>query len=135
MEDIKAIEKIQRRATKMIPELKDKTYENRLRDLKLPSLVHRRRRGDMIFTYKLITEKLNISKNYFFKISHLTTRGHKYKIFKKHANKLPRINTFSNRIIKDWNALPSEIVEANSLNSFKNKLDEFWSDVIYETPF
>ena len=43
-EDIKAIEKIQRRATKMVPHLKNMSYQERLRQLKIPSLAQRRRR-------------------------------------------------------------------------------------------
>ncbi len=39
------IEKIQRRATKLIPELKNLPYDERLKSLRLPSLEHRRRRG------------------------------------------------------------------------------------------
>ena len=41
-EDITAVEKVQRKATKVVPELKDHPYETRLRALKLPSLLHRR---------------------------------------------------------------------------------------------
>ena len=43
--DIKILEKIQRRATKMTIAIKDLHYEERLKELKLPSLVYRRRRG------------------------------------------------------------------------------------------
>ena len=134
-EVVKAIEKVQRRATKLVPCLKNKTYEERLHELKLPSLVHRRRRGDMIYAYKLITGKMNIRKEDFFQMSHLTTRGHQHKIYKRHASKLPRINTFSHRIVNDWNELPAEIVEASSVNSFKNKLDQYWNNKVYDTPF
>ena len=134
-EDIKALERVQKRATKLIPKLRDMAYEDRLRELKLPSLMHRRRRGDMILVYKLLTDKINIEKNSFFQLSHLANRGHKLKIYKQHAKKLTRINNFSNRIVNDWNALPSNIAEALSLNSFKNKLDEYWSEAMYETPF
>ena len=77
-EGIKAIEKIQRRATKMVPRLKHMSYEERMRQLKIPSLAQRRRRGDMIFTYKLITGQLNITKTDFFKMSNLSTRGHQH---------------------------------------------------------
>ena len=65
-----------------------------------------------------------MNKDEFFKLSQQTTRGHPLKIYKQHATKLPRINTFSNRIINDWNELTSEIVTATSTNSFKNKLDK-----------
>jgi predicted transcriptional regulator len=36
--EIEAIENVQRRATKMLPDMKDLTHEERLRKLKLPSL-------------------------------------------------------------------------------------------------
>ena len=135
MEDIKAVERVQRRVTKMLPRLKEMTYDDRLRELNLPSLTHRRRRGDMIFAYKIVTGKMNMNKDDFFKISHLATRGHPLKIYKQHAKKLPRINTFSNRIVNDWNKLPSKIVQAKSTNSFKNELDKYWSEEMYTTPF
>ena len=54
--DIIAIENVQRRATKLVPLLKGLTYEERLRALNLP-LAHRRRRGDMIYTNKILTGK------------------------------------------------------------------------------
>ena len=128
-EDIIPIERVQRRATKLVTQYKDLPYEDRLRALNLPSLTHLRRRGDMIFTYKLMTGKTNISKDDFFTSTNVTTRGHQFKIFKRHASKLPRINTFSNRIVNDWNQLPSKIVQANSQNSFKNQLDKHWCNV------
>ena len=40
--NIEAIENVQRRATKMLPDMKDLTYEERLRKLKLLSLRNRR---------------------------------------------------------------------------------------------
>ena len=46
------LENVQRRATKLIAELRDRDYEDRLRALKLPSLYYRRPRGDMIEAYK-----------------------------------------------------------------------------------
>ena len=54
VKDISALEKVQRRATKLIPEYKDLQYEERLQRLKLFPLVKRRLRGDMITTYKII---------------------------------------------------------------------------------
>ena len=54
LQDIDRIEKIQRRATKLIPSIKHLSYEDRLRHLKLPSLVYRRKRGDMLTTYKIM---------------------------------------------------------------------------------
>ena len=85
-------------------------------------MAHRRRRGDMIYTHKIVTGKFDINKEAFFETSHLRTRGHKYKIYKEHAMKLSRIKTFSNRIVNDWNELPAEIVKADSTTPAKTNL-------------
>ena len=134
-EDIKAVETIQRRATRMIPTIKHLSYGRRLRELELPSLVHRRKRGDMIFTYKLLNDRLDMDKNDFFKVTNTGTRGHHMKIYKEHATKRSRVNMFSNRVVKNWNGLPSIVVKAETVNAFKEKLDEHWGNEIYDNPF
>ena len=48
LKDIKLIESVQRRATKIIPGMKDKDYAARLKEFKIPSMNYRRERGDMI---------------------------------------------------------------------------------------
>ena len=53
------------------------------------------------FYKELVKGRLNINKDDFLRISHLTTRGHKQQICEEHATKLPRINTLSNRIVKE----------------------------------
>ena len=52
--DKRKLERVQRRATKLIPQLSDKSYQHRLISLDLPSLRYRSIRGDLIFLYKLI---------------------------------------------------------------------------------
>ena len=42
-----AIKNLQCQATKIVPEIKDLSYEERLRELNLPTLEYRRRRGDL----------------------------------------------------------------------------------------
>ena len=49
--DAVAIENVQRRATKLVPKLKNLSYEERLKSLNLPSMYYRRARGDMIETF------------------------------------------------------------------------------------
>ena len=52
--DIDAVERVQRRATKTVPGISTMTYPDRLQTLRLPSLVYRRARGDMVETYKYL---------------------------------------------------------------------------------
>ena len=51
--DIRKLERIQRVATKMVPELREQ-YEDRLREMGLPTLQDRRERGDLITLYKIV---------------------------------------------------------------------------------
>ena len=53
--DIEALEKVQKRATKIIPALKNLSYCERLKTCKLPTLHYRRIRGDMIEAYKIVS--------------------------------------------------------------------------------
>ncbi len=51
--DISTLERVQRRATKLVASIKDLSYSDRLRNLGLPTLEYRRIRYDMIQVYKL----------------------------------------------------------------------------------
>ena len=77
------IEDVQRRATKLIGHLKDKPYPERLSILKLPSLEHRRRRGDMIDLFKYVTGIYDASRPIFELAPNSNTRGHSKKLIKK----------------------------------------------------
>ena len=57
IDQINQIERVQRWATKQIPELKGLTYAQRLTKLKLPTLLYRRLRGDLIETFKILDAK------------------------------------------------------------------------------
>jgi len=61
---IKALEIVQMRATRLIYKLHNKSYEERLRTLDLPTLKYRRLRGDMIETYKMLSGKYDVSVSY-----------------------------------------------------------------------
>ena len=56
----KLMERVQRRATKLIPDIKELPYETRLKKLQLPSLYYRRARGDMIDVYTYMYNKYDV---------------------------------------------------------------------------
>ena len=90
--DNQKLEKIQRRATRMIPSITHLSYQDRLQHLNLPSLQHRRRRGDLIYLYQLLKGTYD-SNNIFFTLSNsTTTRGHTKKLFKHCTNLYTRPN-------------------------------------------
>ena len=61
--DVDMLEKTQRRATKLIPELRDLTYEERLKECGLTTLETRRLRGGQIEVFKILNGYENIDSN------------------------------------------------------------------------
>ena len=78
--DIETLERVQRRATKLVHGLQDKTYQERLKDLNMYSLDERRDRGDMIETFKYIKEINTVKEETLFKRRKTATRGHSFKL-------------------------------------------------------
>lgn len=136
--DIKKLENVQRNATRQINSFKNLSYPERLQKLKLPTLYHRRKRGDMIETFKIISGKYNSETVISLKMDEGGRRGHPFKLFKNRTNKLDlRKYAFPQRIVDQWNSLPVDVVNANNVNTFKNRLDKFWatSDDKYNFPY
>jgi len=115
------------RATRMVQQLKNCSYEARLRHLNLPILKYRRLRGDMIQVYKIVSGKYTTNPTVDFNLSHsFNTIGNIYKIQLTHMHYNLSKHFFSNRIIPVWNSLPNIIVNAESTNIFKNQLHGIW---------
>ena len=132
--DIKEMESVQIRATKMIPETKNLNYEQRLRLLKLPTLVYRRHRGDVIEMYKMLSGLYDeeVLPNLKMRRDHVAggreNRGHSKQLFITRSKKAVRANFFTQRVAPVWNSLTEDIVTAPSVNAFKNRLDKFWAN-------
>lgn len=133
--DQRAIERVQRRATRLVSNIRHLEYQARLRHLKLPSLYYRRRRGDMIHVYLMLHGGVDVSTlNMFEMHTGGVTRGHSLKLSKPRASCRARQNFFSVRVVNDWNGLPDAVVNAPSLNAFKNRLDTHWEFIWYTIP-
>ena len=111
------------------------SYEERLKNLNLPSLEYRRHRGDMIQIYKIAHnhyDKLSLQDLITFKNDD-RLRGHNFTIIKKQTNKTSYANYFPNRVVNSWNKLPNYIVNGNSINIFKNHFDKLNKNIMYKT--
>ena len=83
--NIQLIENIQKWTTKIVPELKNLTYEERLQALNLPTLPYRRQRYDPIQNFKIINGFDNIDPSKFFTFKDNNTRGHLFRLEKPPA--------------------------------------------------
>ena len=52
------------------------------------------------------------------------------KLYKSNVRLNIRKHFFSQRIIDTWNNLPQNVVDAPSINSFKDRLDKLWNDMV-----
>ena len=133
--DIEIIEKVQRRATKLVRGCKGKPYKDRLRYLNLPTLKYRRLRGDMLETYKILNDVYDSEAAPLLELSSARmTRGNDKKLNKVMCKMEHRRHFFTQRVVDVWNSLPSDIINSASVNIFKNRLDKFWKnqDIYYD---
>ena len=112
------LEKVQKRATKILRQCRRLNYRQRLNFLNLPTLAFRRNRGDMIEVYKILTGKYDPTlPSILHRNISSTTRGNPLKL----CTYRPKYE------LCKYKFLPTHVITADSGDSFKNKLDKFWA--------
>ncbi|XP_071948894.1 uncharacterized protein [Antedon mediterranea] len=111
------LEKVQQRATRLVPGIRRDTYQDRLKQLQLPTLYFRRLRSALIQVFKICSHFDNINaRNLFTFVGESRTRGHKWKMNKDISHLRIRQKFFTQNICNVWNKLPSTVIESDSIN-------------------
>ena len=128
VQDIEALEKVQKRAVKQIRGLEGVSYEEKLLELGLNSLERRRDYFDLVETYKIINNHYSgIDKSVFFKTTDQSDRvtrltSYPNNLLHQRFQSDIRKNFFSIRVTNSWNNLPDVIKDAPTIDSFKTNL-------------
>jgi len=123
------LEKVQKRATNILRQCRRLNYRQRLKFLNLPTLAFRRNRGDMIEVYKILTCNYDPTlPSILHRNINSTTRGNPLKLCTYRPKyDLCKYN-FTVRVVSLWNSLPIHVITTVSDDSFKNRLDKFWTN-------
>ena len=107
------LERVQHRFTRMIPGMKQLSYEKRLEIIGLWTLEERRNRADLLEVFKMFKRLTTTKFDSLFSLTNNSrTRGHSAKIVKRRCRLDLRRHFFSQRVIDRWNRLDQSVVES-----------------------
>jgi len=123
--DEELLERVQRRATRMMRGVEHLSYDERLRELGLFSLKKRRLRGDLLNASKYLKGRCQEDgAKPFSVVPSDRTRGNGHKL-KQRKFCLKMRKNFTLRVMEHCNSVSREIAESSSLKILKTHLDKF----------
>lgn len=110
---IEKLERIQRRCLRLARDIDS---------VRTSKLWERRETIDLINCFKIISGTSNLNRDDFFRFPTRQLRGHDNKIAVQHRRTNIRGHSFCNRVVNNWNNLPTSVTSSNCVNSFKTNL-------------
>ncbi|KFQ33476.1 hypothetical protein N332_05703, partial [Mesitornis unicolor] len=129
--DIELLEQVQRRAMKLIRGLEHLPYEDRLRELGLFSLKKRRLQGDHTAAFQFLKGSYRKAGEGLFTRAgsdRMRVKGFRLEEGRFRLGIMKKF--FTVRVVRHWNRLPREAVDALSLELFKARLDRALSNLV-----
>ena len=132
LEDVRRLESLQRRWTKEISGVEALEYVARLKAIGLYSIQGRLLRADLVKIWKSFNGDIDVGISELFEMAqNVGTRGHSLKMSIPICRSEVMRRSFGVRRVTLWNSLPSGVIEALSVTTFKRLLDDFLGDTLF----
>jgi hypothetical protein len=128
--DRAVLEKIQR--------LEGESYEEKLKELGLPTLEDRRHHADMLQTFKILRGIDRVDHSTWFQLAAETGRATRsaddpLNLRQKASRLEVRRHFFSNRVVEAWNLIPSTVKNARTVSAFKKAYKKLRAEMVTPT--
>jgi len=125
LKDITQIESVQKRFSQWLVGMSDLDYCHRLATLGLESLELRPLHHDLLCTYKILSNRMDINYETMFTVNSRTrTRGHQWKWCHKHCRVYQHKYLFAQRVVNPWNSLNSTLDDWSSVAKFRTLINK-----------
>ena len=134
------LEKVQKRALAMVSNFSASKYEDKLLEAGMTTLRRAEKgEGDLIMMFRIMTGKDIVHYSTWFERMSDRDNGVSTRTASGALNVVPpglcntdiKRNFFSYRVIDPWNSLPDHVKLAGSVNTFKDRLEEFTFSYCY----
>ena len=131
--DVRKLESVQRRWTSHVTGMEGLSYPERLQRLNLYSIQGRLFRTDLIKVWKSFCPEVEVGLlGLFERQYHTATRGHRFKLSLPACRSDTYRRFLSIRIVREWNSLPANVIEAQTISTFKSRLDKYMGQRFFE---
>ena len=126
--DCERLENVQKRMVAAVSGLKGKTYEEKLKEIGMETLAERRRRLDLLQTFKILNKKEDVEPETWFRQlqadrgARTRMRGGGVSLALTRSRLELRRNFYSQRVVGPWNRLQGEVRLSKTVNEFKRKV-------------
>ena len=131
--DLRELEKVQKSWVKQTQGMEERQYEDCIKELGVYSVRGRLLRGDLIKIWQAFHTPETGLLGLLDVQSHPATRSNGYKLAVPRMNTELRRRFWGVRCVERWNNLPADVVQAETVECFKSRLDRHVGDLFFRT--